>query len=99
MAPREQLQSELETILAHVYFQPPANAEMVYPCIRYERDRQYVEFADNKPYCLTRQYQLTIISRDPDEATFAAISRLPMCVHERFYAADNLNHDVFKIYF
>jgi hypothetical protein len=40
-----------------------------------------------------------MITRNPDESAFDAIVALPMCVHERFYVADNLNHDVFNIYF
>lgn len=100
MAPREQLQAKLETIVPNVYFQPPANVQMTYPAIVYERARAYTEYADNDPCRVTRQYQLTLISRDPDEtALFDAIAALQMCVHERFYVADNLNHDVFNIYF
>jgi hypothetical protein len=99
MAPREQLQSVLEEIIANVYFQPTENVQMQYPAIVYERARQYTDHADDKPYCLTKQYQLTMISRDPDQSAFDMISALPMCIHERFYVADNLNHDVFNIYF
>lgn len=99
MAPREQLQSILELLVDHVYFQPGTNVQMQYPCITYERARQYAEYADDKPYCLTKQYQILMISRNPDQSAFDTISALPMCTHERFYVADNLNHDVFNIYF
>jgi hypothetical protein len=101
MAPREQLQSKLETIMGNtnVYFQPPENVQMAYPAIVYERDRAYAEHADNIPWCITKQYQLTYISRTPDDPAFDALAALPMCTHERFFAADDLNHDVFNIYF
>lgn len=99
MAPREQLQAKLESILPNVYFQPPTNVQMVYPCIVYQRDRAYTEYADNEPCWIVKQYQMTMISRDPDEATWNAIAALSMCTHERFFVADNLNHDVFNIYF
>jgi hypothetical protein len=99
MAPREQLQSKLETIISNVYFQPPTNVQMMYPCIVYERARAYTEYADNEPCQVVKQYQLTMISRDPDETAWDAIAKLPMSTHERFYVADNLNHDVFNIYF
>jgi len=99
MAPRAQLQSILELIVDNVYFQPPPNVQMVYPAIVYQRAGNDVAFADNEPYQLTRQYQLTMISRNPDESAFDTIASLPMCTHERFYVADNLNHDVFNIYF
>lgn len=99
MAPRAQLQAKLELIVPNVYFQPPTNVEMVYPAVVYERAKANTEYADNEPYTITKQYQLQLISRDPDESAFNAIAALPQCVHERFFVADNLNHDVFNIYF
>jgi hypothetical protein len=99
MAPRVQLQSILESIVANVYFQPPSNVQMEYPAIVYERAPADSTFADNEPYSVTKQYQLTMITRDPDEAAFDTIAALSMCTHERFYVADNLNHDVFTIFF
>lgn len=100
MAPRRHdLQEILEGICPHVYFQPPANVQMSYPAIVYERGRANTKFADNKPYDITKQYSLTLISRNPDESIFEALAALPMCAHERFFVVDNLNHDVFNIYF
>jgi hypothetical protein len=99
MAPRAQLQSKLESILPNVYFQPPANVAMTFPAIVYQRARAETEFADNMPYWVVKQYQVIMITRNPDESAFDAIAALPMCAHERFYVADNLNHDVFNIYF
>lgn len=99
MVPRDPLQSILETIVDNVYFQPPEDLRMVYPAIRYERARADSAFADNIPYRTTKQYQLILISRSPDNVAFESLIALPMCSHERFYVADNLNHDVFNIYF
>lgn len=99
MAPRAQLQSKLESILPHVYFQPPANVAMEFPAIVYQRTRAESDFSDNIPYRVVKRYQVTMITRNPDESAFDAIVALPMCVHERNYIADNLNHDVFNIYF
>lgn len=99
MAPRPELQAILELICPKVYFQPPANVQIEYPAIVYERDRGDSKFADNHPYTVTQRYSMTLISRNPDESIFGALAALPMCVHERFFVADNLNHDVFSIYF
>lgn len=99
MAPRVQLQSLLEAILSHVYFQPPPNVQMEYPAIVYQRFITTSAFADNDPYRVTKQYQVMLITRNPDESAFDALVSLPMCTHERNYVADNLNHDVFKLYF
>lgn len=99
MVQRDPLQTILEEIVSNVYFQAPPNVQMEYPAIKYERVRADTAFADNAPYRLTKQYQLIMISRDPDQSAFDTIASLPMCTHERFYVADNLNHDVFNIYF
>lgn len=99
MAPRAQLQTLLETVCSNVYFQPPPDVQMIFPAIVYERQRPETEHADNRPYRITKRYQLSIISRSPDEPLSDTIAALPQCIHERFYVADNLNHDVFSIYF
>ena len=72
---------------------------MQYPAIVYERDRADSKFADDVPYSVTKQYSMTLISSNPDDAIFESLSKLPMCAHERHFAADSLNHDVFSIYF
>jgi hypothetical protein len=102
MAPgRLDLQEILEEILGgpDVYFQPPTNVMMQYPCIVYKRDQANTLFAGNKPYRYTKRYQVTVIDRDPDSAIPDKIASLPSCTHDRFYTADNLNHDVFNLFF
>lgn len=98
---RIELQAILETILGsdHVYFQPPANLEMEYDCIRYSRIRLKPVFADNRPYLLHDCYQVTIIYRNPDSDLPRKIAALPMCSHDRHYTAENLHHDVFTLYY
>lgn len=96
---RLQLQSLLEDITPNVYFQPPNNLQMQYPCIRYERDRADTKFAGNSPYRLTKRYQVTVISTDPDSDIPDKVAALPLCTHQRFFVADNLNHDVYTLFF
>lgn len=101
MAPRSQLQTILRAIIGNdnVYFQPPANLVMQYPCIIYKRDFAETEFAENVPYRATKRYLVTVVDRDPDSAIPDKIAKLPMCVFNRFYTADNLNHDVYYLFF
>lgn len=101
MAPRDDLQTLLEEILGttNVYFQPPSNLVMQYPCIRYHRDASNTIYADNKPYRNRLRYQLILIDRNPDGEILEKISALPLCRYDRFYTANNLNHDVFNLYF
>ena len=99
MAPRIELQALLEEIAPHVYFQPPTNVKLEYPCIIYERDYAQTRFADNSPYSRTTRYSVMVIDRDPDSAIPDKVAALPMCIFNRFYTADNLNHDVFNLFF
>lgn len=99
MAPRLQLQSLLESITEHVYFQPPNNITLQYPCIVYERDNAESEFANNGNYRYTKRYLVTVIDRDPDSALPDQLAILPLCTFNRFFTADNLNHDVFNLFF
>lgn len=99
MAPRAMLQSLLEEITPHVYFQPPANVQMKYPCIVYSRDSADTKFAGNVPYSYTKRYQLTVIDQDPDSEIPDKVAMLTRCTFDRAYVAENLNHDVFSIFF
>jgi hypothetical protein len=101
MAPRTSLQSLLESLLSSdkVYFQPPATIKMVYPAIVYARDDENAAFADNAPYRRTKRYQVTVIDRNPDSDIPDKIAELPLCTFSRHFVVDNLNHDVFNLYF
>ena len=99
MAPRLQLQSLLEEITEHVYFQPPTNLQLQYPCIKYERDAADSVFANNGSYRYTKRYMVTVIDRNPDSALPDQVAVLPMCTFDRHYTADDLNHDVFNVFF
>lgn len=98
---REDLQSLLEETLGsrNVYFQPPASVKMSYPAIVYARAKIGNMFADNLVYAQTRHYTLTVIDPDPDSEIVDKVSLLPGTRWDRHYKADNLNHDVFTLYY
>lgn len=97
---RLSLQTLLEAVLGspNVYFQPPPGNEIHYPCIVYKRDNASVYFGNNAGYRFQQRYQVTYISRTPDTDMVERIARLPLCLYNRFYVAQNLNHDVFNLY-
>lgn len=101
MAPRLELQDLLVEILEsdHVYFQPPSNVQMQYPCIVYHRDFIQMDRADNDIHIQSNRYSVTVIDRDPDSEIPDKVARLPLCETDRFYTADNLNHYAFKLFF
>lgn len=101
MGSRLELQTLLENILGsrNVYYQPPASVSMKYPAIVYSRNDIETIFADNNPYSLHHAYTITLIDSNPDSEYVNKIAMLPLCTYDRHYKADNLNHDVFNLYF
>lgn len=83
----------------HVYFDPPSGFCMTYPCIVYRRSKIDPKFANNKPYLLTKKYEITVIDKDPDSMIPDKVAMLPRCAHDRNFVSDNLHHDVFTLEF
>lgn len=93
------LLSRLEGIVGrNVYFQPPPDFQIKYPCIIYRLATIDTDHADNAPYAWRRKYTITLIDENPDSCYIDQILRLPRCAFDRFYIAENLNHWVFTIY-
>lgn len=101
MGQRSDLHEVLKSILGtnNVYFQPPPTLKMEYPCIVYRRESGDTIFAGDKLYKNTKRYLVTVIDRNPDSDIPDKVLALPMCTFDRFYTADNLNHDVYKLFF
>lgn len=99
MGLRLDLHNILKNITPNVYFQPPTNVQISYPCIVYKRDFADTKFADNKPYAQKRRYMITIIDQNPDSDIPGKVAALPLSLFNRFYTVDNLNHDVYSVYF
>lgn len=101
MAQRLLLQAKLQEILgsANVYFQPPSGFQMRYPCIVYSRDRKDEKFADDRLYNHTMCYRVMIIDRDPDSLIPDKLAELPLCSFVTHYKVDQLNHDIYNLYF
>lgn len=98
---RLELQEILENVLnsRYVYFQPPESVKLRYPCIVYERNNGDSYYANNAPYTFRQSYTLTLIDPDPDSEFIKKLAALPFCRFDRHFASDNLNHDVFNIYY
>lgn len=98
---RLDLQEILQNIpgIAKVYFQPPENTKLQYPCIIYERTSINQIYADNRAYFNMVRYSVTLITRSPDSDLVKRILELPYCSYDRYYAADSLSHDVFTLFY
>lgn len=82
-----------------VYFQPPTNFQLQFPCVVYKRDYMDNDYADNLPYRRMKRYLVTVIDLDPDSEIPDKIAALPYCRFSRHFTKDNLNHDVYNLYF
>ena len=96
---RIELSEILHRICGNVYFQPPTNTKLSYPCIVYKLERMDVRFADNGPYRICDEYSITYITRDPDDINIRTILMLPYCRFDRAFSSDNLHHNAYTLYF
>ena len=101
MASRLQLHEVLCEILGtrNAYFQPPASVQMKYPAIVYGLDDIKNTFANDGVYSSLRRYSVTVIDKNPDSPIVSRVATIKTCRFNRHYEKDNLNHDVFTIYF
>lgn len=83
----------------YVYFQPPENLKIKYPCIIYKKSTPTIKFANNSSYINKKRYSVTIIDADPDSTIPDKVAALPYCTFDRHFTSDNLNHDVYNLYF
>lgn len=81
----------------NVYYQPPESVKMKYPCIVYTRqDIEYL-YSDNRVYKGFPIYQITLISKDPDNPLVDYLPTKLLVSYDRHYVSDNLNHDIFRL--
>lgn len=83
----------------HVYYQPPSSVRMRYPAIVYSRGGIDNLHANDSVYKQSFSYEVTVIDEDPDSEIVKKISQLPMCRWNRQFKSDNLNHDVFTLFY
>ncbi len=101
METRLDLHSQFEEILGskNVYFQPLETIKLKYPCIIYSLSDIYTRNADDMHYTMQKVYNITVISRDPDNKIAESIMELPRTRFDRRYVTDNLYHDILTLYY
>ena len=97
--PREKLQRKLEEFAPNVYFQPPSNVNLQYPCIVYNKEAMEGNHANNNFYTLRQPYQVTVIDRDPESKIATEILRsIRPSNSVREFTQDNLHHSVLRLH-
>lgn len=96
---------DLQYILNHmrgvknVYYQPPPDLKLRYPCIVYKQAPYQTAQADNHNYRISEMYLVTAITKSPDWHVPRRILELfPSCRQEAAYIADGLYHYRFLIH-
>lgn len=82
---------------SRVYFQPPENISLVYPCIVYERSNIRLQYADDACYHKTDVYSVTYITKDPDDPVPDKLLSIRGAAYDRHYTSNNLHHTVVNI--
>ncbi|MGG6499379.1 UNVERIFIED_CONTAM: hypothetical protein NY603_41310, partial [Bacteroidetes bacterium 56_B9] len=59
----------------------------------------HLEHADNRPYLHAKRYQVTVVDRNPDSPLPDLVEAFPLCRLDRAFAADELHHWVFNVFF
>lgn len=97
---RLQLHNKLVEILGstNVYYNPPENIVLKYPCIIYNLTRISTLYAADKSYSQKRGYTITHIDGASESIVPDKILALPYVKFERTYKTQNLNHTIFTIY-
>lgn len=103
MNDRLDLHAKLVDLLGskQVYFQPPESVKIKYPCIIYERENIDAKHADDVKYLKTIRYEVMYISKDPDSNDLIKkiLDSFKYCSYTRHFVSDNLNHEVFDLYY
>lgn len=95
---RTQLSEWFHALCPNVYFQPPSNVQLKYPCIIYERRSGDSIYADDSTYQFTYSYTITYIDSNPDSTVPEELAKLPFCKLDRCFTSDNLYHTTFIVY-
>ena len=102
MASRLQLHQELINVLGtnQVYFQPPESVKMKYDAIVYNFSAINTRYADNLTYLNQKSYDLTVISRNPDnDLVDKLLGHFRYIRFNRRFISDNLYHDTLTLYY
>lgn len=97
-----ELRELLQEILGYVniYYQPNEAVHMKYDCIIYKQQTMAVRRANNRTYYLRAQYEVTVVTRDPDSPLPRALQEhFQLCAPGRKFMADNLYHFPFTIFY
>lgn len=100
MGNRLELHSELLTLCPNVYFQPPSNVIMKYPCIVYTKSDKQRLYGSDVIHFSKQVYKVSVIDRNPDSDTADVMEKkFQYCSIDQYFTVDNLNHTVLTLHY
>ena len=100
MGAQPDLHMELLELCDHAYYDPPSSVKMKYPCFVYKLSKPKIKHADNKVYKKFTAYTITYISLSvADGIIDTMLTGFPYCRFDRHYAANDLHHYVFELFY
>ena len=81
----------------HVYFQPPENVKLSYPCFVYTYDGVETLYASGKPYLRFDTYTVTYITKKVNPVLVKSMMKLSKVEFDRHFTSENLHHYVFIV--
>lgn len=100
MTTRLELHNQLLKFSDNVYYQPPSTIKMRFPCIVYNKSDAKRLYSNDGMYSRKQQYQITVISPDPDSLTAEELeTHFEYCKITNYLKVDNLHNTHLTIYY
>lgn len=100
MGSRLELQAALESYCANVYYQPPENIKLKYPCVLYHLSGDYNLKSNDSLYVSVNKYDLTVIDQDPESMIPKNIYyNFKTCSLGHMFVNDGLYHSMLHLYY
>lgn len=97
---RTDLNAILKAICPNVYYQPPSNIALTYPCIVYRRNGESGLYANNITYLKQPVYVVTVIDRNPDSTIpDEIVDRITTSVRGPSLVVDGITNTTITLYY
>lgn len=84
--------------VSNMYFQPPSDINMKYPCIVYKLKAKKTSYANNKKYINKDCYTVIVIDKNVNSCIPEKVESMKYSSFKSHYVVDNLNHWEYEIY-
>lgn len=86
-----------EIVGNNVYFNPPSNLKIQYPCVAYSINDILNKNADDEVYKQNIKYDCTLITKNVNDPLLKDLSKINTFRYSRHYVVDGLHHYAFLI--